>query len=289
MSTRKGRPALAVVNAANPIGQLAEHLRKGRQSKGLTRDQLAAKLQRSVSAVQRAEHGGKPPPRHTVDDYIKNCDLDRVKTEALWKKAVNYRRGITRPNFTEAPRITLVRTEAEFGAALRRAWETHGRPSTREMEKRTDRHYQETRNYGFLSHSSACRFSSRQGIPGSERMLQAYLVALQIPERAFPAWVHAWRRVQEQRLAQRKADRSQVKMTKQTEASVAKARMYEAGLVPREKFPGAVAPWSAVHTACNQVSRYRLRSILQGAAECPVCGEVLTAGMAPDAGSRRGA
>ncbi|MFJ4917688.1 multiprotein-bridging factor 1 family protein [Streptomyces sp. NPDC088726] len=286
MSNRKGRPPKKVANAANPIGELAELLRKGRQSKGLTREQLASKLGRSVSAVQRAERGGNPPPQHTIHGYIGICDLDPVKTEALWKKAVNYRQGITRLNFTSAPHIDLVRDPHEFGAALARAWEKGGRPSTRVMEERADRHYRETHSYAFLSRSSAGRFSRRKCLPGSDRTLQAYLVALQIPESSFPRWVQAWRRVHEQRLAQRKADRGQAKMTKQMEAPVAKIRMQEVGLVPREKFPGAVAPWSAVHTACGQVSRYRLRSILQGTAQCPVCDELLTAGTAPDEGRR---
>lgn len=285
MATPKGRPPKTVANAANPIGKLAGLLRTGRQSKGLTREELASKLGRSVSAVQRAERGGDPRPQHTVRGYIGFCDLDPAKTEALWRKAVNYRRGITRLSFTSAPHIDLVRAPDEFGAALARAWEKSGRPSTRVMEKRADSHYRETHSYAFLSRSSAGRFSRRKCLPGSERTLQAYLVALQIPESRFPMWVQAWRRVHEQRLVQRKVDRSQAKMTQQMKAPVAKSRMHEAGLVPREKFPGAVVPWSAVHTACNQVSRYRLRSILQGTAHCPVCGELLAVGTPPDGGS----
>jgi hypothetical protein len=96
----------------------------------------------------------------------------------------------------------------------------------------------------------------------------------------FPRWVQAWRRAHEERLAQRKADRVQVKMTEMTrqmKAPEAMIRMHEVGLVPRDKVPGVVPPWSAVHTACGQISRYRLRFILQCAAHCPACGQPLTA------------
>ncbi|MFB7482985.1 MULTISPECIES: helix-turn-helix domain-containing protein [Streptomyces] len=278
MATRKGRPPKPVANAANAIGELAECLREARLGKALSRQDLATKLGCSITTVQRAEGGGAPPPWSTVRDYVGIVDLDPGETEALWKKAVAFRRKITRPSFTQSPGIDLVRTPDELGAALARAWEDSGRPSTREMEQRADRHYQETRSYASLSRSSAERFSRRKSLPGSERTLQAYLVALRIPERRFPMWVQAWRRVQHHRLSQRMADREQVKLTHRMEAPFAKARMQEAGLIPREKFPGAVAPWSAVHTSCAQVSRYRLRSVLQGLAHCPVCGDWLSAG-----------
>jgi transcriptional regulator with XRE-family HTH domain len=279
VATRKGRPLQPVANAANPVGKLAELLRSARQGKGLERQELAAKLGRSVTAVQRAEDGRKPPPWHILQGYIGTCDMDPIKTEALWRKAEFYRRGITRTTFTPAPAVELVRTSDEFGAALARAWEKNGRPSTRVMEKRAEHHYLQTHSYAFLSRSAAGRFSRRKGLPGSERILQAYLVAIQVPEIQFPRWVQAWRRAHEQRLAQRKADRVQARvteMTRQMKAPEAMIRMHEVGLVPRDKFPGAVSPWSAVHTACGQISRYRLRSILQGAAHCPACEQPLT-------------
>ncbi|MGW2425609.1 helix-turn-helix domain-containing protein [Streptomyces sp. NPDC001709] len=278
MSTRTGRPPSPVANAGNGIGELAEHLRKGRTRKALTREQLASKIKCSVTTIQRAEGGKIPPSHETLTGYIGVCDLDPSRTQAMWNKAVSLRSGSGRVSYTPAPGPGLVRTADELGAALARVWEENGRPSTREMERRADRRYRETRDYAPLSRSTAERISRRRSLPGSVRTLQAYLVACQVPEAKFPIWVQAWGRVHEKRRAAEEEARRQARKTSRIQAHQARNRMREAGLIPLDKFPGPVAPWSAVHIPCDQVSRYRLRAVLQGTAYCPVCDEPLPAG-----------
>ncbi|WP_326743427.1 helix-turn-helix domain-containing protein [Streptomyces sp. NBC_01768] len=276
MAPRKGRPPGPVANAANGIGRLAEYLRTARLNKELTREQLASKLGCSITTVQRAEGGKTPPARDTVHGYVRVCILDHTEAEALWNKAANVRRGRTRPSYTQAPRPDLVRTADELGAALARAWERDGRPSTRKMEKRADHRYKETR--ASLSRSTAERISRRKSLPGSERTLRAYLIACEVPDTQFPMWTQAWRRVHERRLAARERDRRAARRAIRRQAPEAKARMLEAGLIALDKFPGPVAPWSARHIPCDTVSRFRLRSVLQGTAHCPVCNELVAAG-----------
>jgi hypothetical protein len=141
------------------------------------------------------------------------------------------------------------------------------------MEERAERYFRMARAYTTLSRSTAWRISQRKALPGSKRTLQAYLVACQVPENRFPMWIQAWSRVHAKRLAQREEERRQVERTNRIEATVAKQHMHEAGLVPLDKFPGMAAPWSAVHVACDQVSHYRLRAVLQGTAKCPTYGQ----------------
>ncbi|MGW2426156.1 helix-turn-helix domain-containing protein [Streptomyces sp. NPDC001709] len=83
MSSRAGRPPSPVANAGNGIGELAEHLRKGRTRKALTREQLASKIKCSVTIIQRAEGGKIPPSHETLTGYIGACDLDPSRTQAM--------------------------------------------------------------------------------------------------------------------------------------------------------------------------------------------------------------
>ncbi|MGY4966662.1 helix-turn-helix domain-containing protein [Streptomyces sp. 900105245] len=281
MSTRKGRPPSPVANAANGSGKLAEHLRHGRDSKSLTREQLASRLNCSLTTIQRAEGGKIPPSLHTLHGYIRVCDLDPIGTQTLWDKAVSSHRGSARISYTQAPRTDLVRTADELGAALARVWEQNGRPSTREMERRADLRYRETRDYAPLSRSTAERISRRKSLPGTVRTLQAYLIACQVPEAKFSVWVQAWRRVHEKHLAAKEEARRQAREASGIQAHEARAGMRAVGLIPLDKFPGPVAPWSAVHTSCGQVSRYRVRSVLLGTAICPVCEKALTTEQCP--------
>ncbi|MEV4431120.1 helix-turn-helix transcriptional regulator [Streptomyces sp. NPDC049602] len=273
MATRKGRPPSPVANAVNGLGKLAEYLRAARCKRELSREQLAIKLGCSITTIQRAEGGKTPPARDTLDGYIRVCVLDHTQAEALWSKAVNLCRGRTPRTYTQAPRPDLVRTADELGAALARVWEQDGRPSTREMERRAEGRYKETR--APLSRSTAERISRRKSLPGSERTLHAYLIACEVPEAKFPMWAQAWGRVQGRRQAVRDRVRREARRVIQKQAPEATSRMRDAGLIPLDKFRGPVAPWSARHITCDTVSRFRLRSVLEGTAHCPVCDELL--------------
>lgn len=186
------------------MGELAEYLRAARCKKGLSHAQLAEQLGCSITDRPACRRGKIPPARDTVDGYIRVCVLDHTQAEGLWSKAVNLRCGRTLRSYTQAPRPDLVRTADELGAALAPVWEQNGRPSTREMERRAEGRYKETR--ASLSRSTAERISRRKSLPGSERTPRAYLVACEAPEAKFPMWVQAWGRVQGRRRAVRERE-----------------------------------------------------------------------------------
>lgn len=270
----KGRPPMPVANATNSIGELAEHLRAARLQQGMTREGLAAVIGCSITTVQRAEGGKIPPTRDTLLGYVRVLTLDPARAETSWNRATNVYRGRTRPNYTPAPAPALVRTADELGAALTRLWEKNGSPSTREMERRTENRYPETG--ALLSRSTAERISRRQLLPGSARTLQAYLVACEVPETKFPVWIQAWTRVHDAKRQEAQVKtRTSTKMS-QMRAPEAREAMEDAGLLTFDKYPGPVAPWSALHIRCGGVSRFRVAAVVKGAARCSVCNEQIS-------------
>ncbi|MFE3129879.1 helix-turn-helix domain-containing protein [Streptomyces hydrogenans] len=280
MAPGKGRPLSPVANAANSLGKLADHLRAARCKKELSREQLAHQLGYSLATIQRAEGGKTIPSRETLQGYIRVCLIDHAEAEKLWNKAVIHRHGRTARTYTQAPGPELVRTADELGAALARVWEQNGRPSTREMERRADNRYTETR--APLPRSTAERISRRKSLPGSVKTLRAYLIACEVPEARFPMWIRAWGRIQARRQRARDRARRAAMREIQKQAPEAKSRMRQAGLIPLDKFRGPVAPWSARHITCGTVSRYRFRSVLEGTAHCPVCDELLPPARTPE-------
>ncbi|MEV4975966.1 hypothetical protein [Streptomyces scopuliridis] len=92
------------------------------------------------------------------------------------------------------------------------------------MEYRTEGRYEE---FAPLSRSAAWRIATRQTLPSSVWILQAFLVASEVPERAFPDWVAAWTRVsgREKRVAvQRKTVAKAAEGRKATRVTAAGAR-----------------------------------------------------------------
>ncbi|MFE4540258.1 helix-turn-helix transcriptional regulator [Streptomyces scopuliridis] len=270
MRSGKGRPMKAV--SENAIGKLADRLRDGRKKNSLTRAQVAGSLGCSVSTVQRAEAGHTLPSLATAHGYSRLCDLDPAEIEALWKDAHRYLVGHTRRSLTQAPHLNLVRSADELAAALVRVYEINDRPSARTMEDRAELRYTE---FAPLSRSTAWRIATRQTLPSSVRILQAFLVACEVPERAFPAWVAAWARVsaREKRIAaRRKAEAVTAESRKAIRVTAAEARerLRAAGFTAAEKYPGHRVPWTVLCDPCQSLSRIRLSSLDNGT-RCPVC------------------
>ncbi|MFE2159886.1 hypothetical protein ACFW9M_18955 [Streptomyces lydicus] len=170
----------------------------------------------------------------------------------------------------QAPGLTLLRDAPDLADALEDAYEQAGRPSYREMERRVERRSGEL---GQLSRTSAWRYRKRKVLPGSPRRLRAYLVACEVPERSFPTWERVWQRVKddekkatagEKRIATRTRGRAR------TSSQAATGEMREAGLKPRDGYPGLHVPWAATCDTCGKLSRFRLSDVRKGKT-CPVC------------------
>ncbi|MGW2602400.1 helix-turn-helix domain-containing protein [Streptomyces klenkii] len=265
VAQRPGRPLKHVPDPDHDVGRLAERLRRARARSGLTRAQVAFRIHRSTATVQRAEAGRTCPTWPVTREYAVVCDVDIEEAESLWKAA---RRPPGSVRLTPAPRLALVRSAADLAAALVRVHEENSRPSLRRMEERAEARAKE---FTPLSRMSAWRIVNRQLLPSSVRQLCAYLVACQVPEESFPAWIRAWHgvRAYEKSLA---PARPAGGAREHRWIVMAKARetMQERGLRPLDSYPGEHTPWAARCLGCGQLSRFRLASVREGAG-CPVC------------------
>ncbi|KOG75620.1 MULTISPECIES: helix-turn-helix domain-containing protein [Streptomyces] len=251
-----------VLTPNHGAGRLALELRRARSRRDLSRPELAHKIGRSLTTVQRAEAGRIRPPWPVIRDIAAVCGMDLDTAEDLWRKAG--RPGRTRR--TEAPLLSLVRTPGDLAAVLRRAWEDDGAPSLRTMEARAERL---ARTYAPLSRMSAWRIRERKQTLSSLHQLYAYLIACEVAEEDFPAWEQAWRRAgHHEERSPRPAARAGQRRT--TSLDRAAALMRQAGLLPCEPFPGRHTPWTARCRSCGKLSRYKFSQVLEGTS-CPVC------------------
>ncbi|MEV5864825.1 helix-turn-helix transcriptional regulator [Streptomyces sp. NPDC052071] len=249
------------------VGRLAQALRDGRSRRGLSRRQLAAEIDRSVTTIQRAEAGDVRPTLLVSQQIADACGIDHDEIEALWRKAARLGRG---HRVTDAPRLKLVRTSADLAAALRRVWEENGEPSSRHMEERAEAR---AREFAPLSRMSAWRIRERKQPVTSVRQLYAYLIACEVPEGTFPAWAKAWQRA-------KRDDRWTPRIVPAPHPSHPRRRvtpseavdfMIRSGLRPIDPYPGHAAPWTAQCMACSSISRVRYSKVKTGAGGCRVC------------------
>ncbi|MER6354631.1 helix-turn-helix domain-containing protein [Streptomyces sp. NPDC001634] len=284
MTPRRGRPIEPVPDPKHGPGRLAEELRRGRRQRGLTRPELAQKIDRSIATVQRAEAGHVRPPWPVVQAIAEACRLDLATVEALWKEAC-----APAPDRVDAPHLKLVHTPADLAAALRGAWLENGEPSVRQMERRAEARASE---FTPLSRMSAWRIRERKQPTASLRQLHAYLVACDVRDEVFPAWTEAWIRIRRREEAagngrgvnrdtdvtgHASPDASGVKRLHRITAADAVAVMRRAGLQPIDPFPGTYRPWTAKCLTCEQVSRFRYASVHDRGSSCPYCARVQAA------------
>ncbi|MEU7206119.1 helix-turn-helix domain-containing protein [Streptomyces sp. NPDC045470] len=249
----------------DPIGRLAQELRRARLRRGLSRLRLAEKAGSSVATVQRAEAGRVRPTWPVTRRLAAVCGVDIDLAERLWRNAG--RPG--RPRLTEAPRVNLIRTPADLAAALRRAWEGNGAPSLRCMEARAETL---ARQYAPLSRMAAWRIRERKQTTSSLGQLYAYLAACGVPQSEFPAWAQAWHRAgrHEEPALKRRSPPAPLGAPGENTPRRAAALMLEAGLATADPFPGMHVPWAARCRPCGKLSRYTFARVLEGAS-CPVC------------------
>ncbi|MCD9145684.1 helix-turn-helix domain-containing protein [Streptomyces albireticuli] len=276
MQQPRGRPMRDISAPQCVVGELAGLLRDSRRRTGLSRADLAQKIGRSLSTIQRAEAGETPPGLAVIQGYTRICGLDSAEVDKQWRAARRSLQGYARRTLTQAPRLNLIRNDHELGAALVRVWEENDEPSARAMARRAEQRYLSTREFALLSKNTAWRITKRRTLPSSEATLKAYLFACDVPERYFDEWVHSWRRVRERR-KQEAAQREVAAVAEERErnrytGSEARAYMRAVGLLPTERYPGATAPWAARCVRCEELSRHRLASVVAGQG-CRVCSQ----------------
>jgi hypothetical protein len=143
------------------------------------------------------------------------------------------------------------------------------------MEKRSENRWKaDPAHFAYLPHSTSWRIAEGQAIPSSLEHLRSYLAGCEVPERHFLDWITAWKRVRE------REEREEANQKRQTEERHrewgnharfdAEAVMREAGLVPRDRYPGPDHPWTAYCKQCKSLSRFLLTSVLSGT-RCPAC------------------
>ncbi|MEU9214177.1 helix-turn-helix transcriptional regulator [Streptomyces sp. NPDC048415] len=92
-----------ILDPRNGPGRLALELRRARSRRGLTRQELADWIGRSVATVQRAEAGHTRPSWSVVKDIARACWLSIAAIETLGKGASGHSTPLT-----EAPHLKLV-------------------------------------------------------------------------------------------------------------------------------------------------------------------------------------
>ncbi|MDT0616536.1 helix-turn-helix transcriptional regulator [Streptomyces lancefieldiae] len=276
--SRTGRPMSPIPDPNSPKGRLAGQFRAGRGRRGLTQEQMAAKVGTSIGTVQRAESGRVLPTLPMALAIATVCHLDEEHIESLWRKAS--RRG-RKPHLTRARPLRQITDAAELGVALVRVWELNGCPSAREMERRV----RERGEFGFLSHSAAWRIRERDQSVTSEKQLFAYLTACEVSEKSFLLWSLTWHRVC--RVESSSEDTGDNRRRKLLHAAAAERHLKDLGLIPQERFPGSRVPWTVRcrRRKCRQISRIRYADVIRHGQGCLVCAASSAApGSAPDTG-----
>ncbi|MGW9398618.1 helix-turn-helix transcriptional regulator, partial [Streptomyces sp. NPDC055642] len=105
-----------IPNPSSWKGRLATELRTGRDRRGLTRQEVAAKVGTSIGTIQRAESGRDLPTLETARAIAAVCHLDEEGIESFWRKASQ--RGRQLP-LTRARPLRQIVDAAELGVALR--------------------------------------------------------------------------------------------------------------------------------------------------------------------------
>lgn len=288
LDTTVGRPEKAIPAPRSALGGLARALREARG--GLPYRHLAALTGYSAATLTRAASGEILPRREVVRSFAHACRIDIDEVDRLWLAAYREQRlkdGAAPP--VAAPAVPLIRDLADLGAALAALRTNCGAPSFHTMHKRAER-------AGLsLSSSTAQRITARHQVPGTRRLLVAFLVACEVPELRHHSWLRAW----EEARRRHKADaalnaeamarrEAQIAGTASGHITPGRAAVLvaEVGFRPAELYQGFNIPWTVTCLTCGCTLRVRLASVIYGADNCPVCA-VSAHGREPD-GSQSG-
>ncbi|MFF4307947.1 helix-turn-helix domain-containing protein [Streptomyces sp. NPDC001601] len=187
-----GRTEKPVDHSRPARGRLAEHLRRWRESAGMTYETLASRTSLSPATLKRAACGNTVPKRATVEAYIAGCggDQDAVgAADELWRRARVEERG--RLGQLHAPRPDLIGDERDLSRALEVVFEQAGAPSLRDIRDRSG-------NPLALPVSSAARIVNRDTIPADQQQLQAFLAGCGVPPERHTPWLAAFAKISSQ-------------------------------------------------------------------------------------------
>lgn len=271
-----GRPEKPIPDPLSAVGKLAQVLRNGRKSLGVSYAELSEQTREySAATLQRAASGRGVPKREVVRAFAHACSLDVDTIDRLWLDACRERRGSAAVQ--EGPSPRLIRDLPDLSAALESLRLVSGAPSYRLMQNRA-------RAAGLgLSRSTAQRIARRRQVPGSAACLEAFLIGCGVPLRDRDVWLEAWWRAQQHTNNQRVGH---MRETDLLEAVVADAPasqvthdtalrlLRKAGFEALERYRSFHAPWTVACERCAAARRVRLSDVVLGQATCPECPEL---------------
>ncbi|MGP4009871.1 helix-turn-helix domain-containing protein [Streptomyces sp. 4N124] len=189
----------------NPIGQcsrslhaLATWLRAGRETAGLTYDQVASRTEYSADTLARAASGRSVPQNlDVVTAYAKACGLSVKEAERLWKQA---RRDEARAQgvlsgHRGGVHISVVKDFADLHSAIVDLYHDDGSPPLRSLDARLG-------GLGRLPRSTVGRVLKGRSTP-SRTFVAAFAEAFEVRKADLPEWTKAWDRADADRRSTR--------------------------------------------------------------------------------------
>ncbi|RSN99943.1 hypothetical protein DMH26_17625 [Streptomyces sp. WAC 05379] len=273
-----GRPEKPVPDPLSAAGRLAEALRDGRKSVGVSYAELSARThQYSAATLQRAASGAGVPKRAVVRAFAHACGMDLDTADRLWLTACRERERRGGAGLSESPSPHLIRDFPDLSAALEGLRLARGAPSYRLMQHLARESGRE------LSRSTAQRIARRHQVPGSAACLEAYLIGCGVPPHSHDVWLEAWWRAQQHAARERVEHVREVDLLETVVADgpasrvtddVALRLLRRAGFDALERYRGFHTPWTVACDRCAAARRVRLSDVVLGQATCLDCPEL---------------
>ncbi|MER8012498.1 helix-turn-helix transcriptional regulator [Streptomyces sp. NPDC094149] len=271
------RPEKPVPNPVSPVGKLANALRDGRRSSGLSYATLAARTRDySAATLQRAASGIVVPKRDVVRAFAHACSLDVDEIDRLWLDAFRMRQpGDT--SGAPAPLPHLIGNTSDLCAALGELRHASGAPSYQTMQRRAKAASME------LSRSTAYRISVGQQAPASVESLEAFLIGCGLQPRLHAVWRAAWIRATEHAESIRLASLRELQQVEAVVADnssgevsqeAAMRLLRKADFDALERYRGFDTPWTVECIRCAATLRVRLSDVILQRTTCMECPEI---------------
>lgn len=255
-----GRAPNPIPSPDSTVGRLAEFLRAGLGTVGLTFRELADKVVYDATTLQRAADGKTVASWNVVREFAKACELNEERALRLWRAARSERDGKPLPSRSAPVAVEQIATYADLGLYL--SW-VRNRSGT-SYQRIEDRASAARRQFGRLPHSTAHRIGSRKTNRPSLFQVQAFLVGCGIQADEHGPVVRAWHRAERRywdELGQGEtAGRPAILPRAPEEEHVSPVQLAQAmGYSPIEAYRGRGKPWSVRCVTCGRVQRIQLR------------------------------
>ncbi|MFC9537138.1 hypothetical protein ACFT38_42835 [Streptomyces sp. NPDC056975] len=262
-----GRKDQQVPDRSSAVGRLAQALKDGKRQARRTYADMAKTSSRYCAATySRAASGTMLPRREVARAYALACGLDVEVIDGLWlaARAASRRVGIERPRHS-ATRPRLIYDIDDLCVGLGELREREGAPTYAQMRQRAAEAGYE------VSTSTLQRIATRNQVPTTEHVLDAYLAACSVsPLRRHEwhtAWARARQRAEDADHARRDVARAEAQVAGGAGVVTAEKAveiLTHARLLPVEGYRGFRAPWSVKCGGCSLVRRVRIADIVLG-------------------------